>query len=89
MVTELMKHAVGACRSGDWQSYLAALENIIKYFFAHDLLKYSRLMPVHLAQMNALEKDDHVQWEALKSGDFAVAKSEVPFTRLFTDQTLE
>lgn len=46
-------------------------------------------MPVHLAQMNALEQDDPATWEALKSGDFVVAKSEVPFTHLFTDQTLE
>ena len=80
---------IGACRLGDWEGYLAALENIIKYFFAQDLLNYSRLMPVHLAQMNALEKDDSVTWEALKSRDFVVAKSEVPFTRLFTGQTLE
>lgn len=80
---------IGACRSGDWEGYLAALENIIKYFFAHDLLNYARLMPIHLAQMNALENDDPVTWEALKSGDFVVAKSDVPFTRLFTDQTLE
>ena len=28
-------------------------------------------------------------WEALKSGDFVVAKSEFPFTALFTDQALE
>ena len=68
---------------------MAALENIIKYFFAHDLLKYARLMPVHLAQMNALEHDDPVTWEALKAGEFVVAKSEIPFTCLFTDQTLE
>ena len=80
---------ISACRSGDWEGYLAALENIIKYFFARDLLNYARLMPVHLAQMNALEKDDPTTWEALKSGDFVVAKSDVPFTRLFTDQTLE
>ena len=80
---------IGACRSGDWEGYLAALENIIKYFFVHDLLNYARLMPIHLAQMNALENDDPVTWEALKSGDFVVAKSDVAFTRLFTDQTLE
>ena len=46
-------------------------------------------MPLHLTSMNALEKDDPVTWEALKSGDFVVAKSEVTFTRLFTDQKLE
>ena len=75
--------------SGDSGDYLAALENIIKYIFAHDLLDYARLMPVYVGQMNALEQDNPTTWNALKSGDFVVAKSEVPFTRLFTDQTLE
>ena len=71
------------------RGYLAALENIIKYFFEHDLLNYGRLMPIHIAQMNALENDDPVTLEALKSGDFVMAKSDKAFTRLFTDQTLE
>lgn len=39
--------------------------------------------------MNALEHKDPITWEALKCGDFVVAKSEIPFTRLFTDQMLE
>ena len=80
---------IGACRSGDWEGYLAALENIIKYSFAHDLLNYARLIPVNLAQMNAFENDDHVSWECLKSRDCVVVKSDVAFTRLFTNQTLE
>ena len=46
-------------------------------------------MPVHLAQMNVLENDDPVTWEALKAGDPVKAKSDVAFTRLFTDQTLK
>ena len=80
---------IGACRSEDWEGYLAALENIIKYFIVHVLLNYARLMPVHLARINALENDHTVTWEALKSGDFVVVKSDVAFTNLFTDQTLE
>ena len=80
---------IGACISEDLEGYLAALENKIKYFFAHDLLNYARLMFVHLAKMNALENNDPVTWEAQKPGDFVVAKSDVAFTRLFTDQTLE
>lgn len=68
---------VNVCRSENWECYLAALENIIKCFFAHDLLIYARLMPVHLAQMIALEHDDPTTWEALKEGDFVVAKSEI------------
>jgi len=46
-------------------------------------------MPVHLAKVNALEHEDPQTWDALKSDDFVVAKSEVPFTQLFTDQALE
>ena len=46
-------------------------------------------MPVHLAQMNALETEDPETWRALKSGGFVVAKSEIPFTHMFTDQALE
>ena len=46
-------------------------------------------MPVHLAQMNALETEDPETWNALKSGAFVVAKSEIPFTHMFTDQALE
>ena len=65
------------------------IENIIKYFFARDLLNYARLMPVHLAQMNALETEDPETWSALKSGGFVVTKSEIPFTLMFTDQALE
>ena len=42
-----------------------------------------------LAKMNALEQDDPTTRNELKSEDFVVAKSQVPFTRLFTDQTLE
>jgi len=46
-------------------------------------------MPVHLAQMNALEHEELMTYEALKSEDFVVTKLEIPFTRLLTDQTLE
>ena len=85
---DALLHFVSACRSGDWIEYLTALEKLIKYFFARDLFYYSRLIPVNLAQMNFLEKDDPTTWKALKEGDF-VAKSEIPFTKLFTDQALE
>ena len=55
---------ISSCRTGNWSS----LENVIKYLFARDLLNYARLMPVHLAQMNALETEDPETWSALKSG---------------------
>ena len=55
---ESLLQLISCCHSGDWEGYLSSLENIIKYFFARDLLNYARLMPVHLSQMNALEEDD-------------------------------
>lgn len=39
--------------------------------------------------MNALDQNEPPTWEALKSSNFVVAKSDIPFTNLFTDQTLE
>lgn len=38
---ESLLHFVSSCRSGDLQGYLASLENLIKYFFARDLLNYA------------------------------------------------
>ena len=35
---ESLLHLIAACRPCDLEGYLAALENLIKYFLAHDLL---------------------------------------------------
>ena len=86
---ESLLQFISACRSGDWEGYLAALENNIKYFFARDLFNYARLMPLYLAEMNDLEHGDPVTWAALKSDDVVVPKSEIPFTKLFVDQKLD
>ena len=86
---ESILNFISSCRTGNWEGYLSSLENLVKYFFVRDLLNYACLMPVHLAQMNALETEDPETWSALKSGGFVVAKSEIPFTHTFTDQALE
>ena len=41
---------ISSCRQEDWEGCLAALEDGIKYFFAHNLLNYARLMQLHIAQ---------------------------------------
>ena len=86
---ECLLNIIRACRQGDWEEYLAALDRQIKYFFAHDLYNYARLMPLHLAQMNELQTQSPETWKALKEGDFCVKKTGTPFTNLFVDQTLE
>ena len=34
---ESLLNLISTCRSGDWEGYLAALEDTIKYFFAREL----------------------------------------------------
>ena len=53
----------------------------------HKVLLRARSPQLHSANATPPRADERAR--ALKSGDFVVAKSEVPFTRLFTDQTLE
>ena len=80
---------IAAARSSDWEACLAAIDRNVKYFAAFDLVNYFRLMPVHLAQMHELKTTDPLTWEALKNGDFVVAKSMKAFCNVFTDQGLE
>ena len=74
---ESFLNLISSCQTENSDGYLSSLENIIKHFFACDLLNYARLMPVQQAQMNALETEDPEIWSALKSGGFAVDKSEI------------
>ena len=86
---ESLLHIIRASRQGEWELHLAALEENVKYFFAHDLYKYARFVPVYLAQMQQLKNTDQETWKALEQGDFMVRKSGIPFTNLFVDQKLE
>ena len=71
---QCLQHIISVCRQGDWEAYLVALDDQIQYFYAHDLFHYARPMPLHLAQMNQLENDDPITWNALKEGNFWVKK---------------
>ena len=86
---QCLLHIISVCRQGDWEADLAALDDQIQYFYAHDLFHYARLMPVHLAQMNQLENEDPITRNALKEGNCCVRKSDSSFTALFADQALE
>ena len=80
---EALLHRIRATRQNNWKGFLTALDEQIKYFMAHDLFKYARLMPVHLAQMKALEKDDPLTWDALESGDICIRKSDTSWLCYF------
>ena len=86
---ECLLHIIRACRQIDFNEYLAALDQQCKYFFAHDLYNYARLIPAHIAMMEELKQSDNETWEVLKNEAFGVNKSKVPFATLFVDQNLE
>ena len=46
-------------------------------------------MPVHLVKIHNLQRCDPVVCKCLTSGEFAVNKSGIPFSDLFTDQAQE
>ena len=69
---QCLLHFISAYHQDDWETYLAALDDQIRFFYAHALFHYVRLMPVHLDQMNQLENDDTITWKALKERYFCV-----------------
>eukprot|EP00795_Rhopilema_esculentum_P017661 gene17661-9309_t len=79
---------IRASRQGDLTLYMVALEEQVKYYFAHDLYKYARLVPYHLAELQQLKDEDRQTWATL-GDNFSVIRSGIPFTNLFVDQTLE
>lgn len=78
---------IQASRQRECELHIGALG---EYYFAHDLYKYARLVPVYLAYMQLLKNTDKKPRKAaLKCGDFTMTKSDIRFTNLFVDQTLE
>ena len=54
-----------------------------------DRTKYSRLIPVYLAEMRNLKRTDPVTWKAFSKGGFSVQKTPIPYTALGMDHTGE
>ena len=86
---EALLEIVYTCRTVNLEGYVESLANQIKYFFARALPNYSRLTPVHVAELNNLKQTDPDTWAALEAGDFVAVHSAVPFMNLFNDQSLE
>ena len=89
MVMEMMTF-IRAVRTGDWALHLEALEVFTKYFFAHDMLNYARMIPVYLAEMHMLEESDPEVYEEFQRGNWVVNKNPcVSFCSLGADNALE
>lgn len=89
MVMEMLQF-IRAVRTGDWTLHLQALQTFAKYFFAHDRLNYSRMIPLYLADMESLQRSDPEIYAEFLSGNWVVNKnSRVPFCALGADHGLE
>ena len=54
---------------------------MVYYLFPHDQMNYARLSHVYLATMSQLQESDPDAWCYLKE-NFAIAKSDIPFTAI-------
>ena len=79
---------VRASRQGLWKLHLSSLNSLVKYFFAHDQINYARMTPLYLANMLSLQTDDRNSWDYLEK-NFAIAKSNIPFTAIGSDHAME
>ena len=89
MVTEMLQftHAV---HTGDWGLHLQALHSFTKYFFAHNDLNYSRMIPLYLAEMEELPRTDPEIYSEFLSGNWVVNKNQVvPFCAIGADHGRE
>ena len=50
MITEVLQY-IRRVRTRNWHLHLQSMETFIKYFFAHDMLNHTRMMPVYLSDM--------------------------------------
>ena len=87
MITEVLQY-IRAFRTGNWHLQLQSMETFIKYFFAHDMLNYARMMPVYLSDMKLKDSESIVYAEFLQ-GNWIVNKNPLPFRAIGADHALE
>ncbi|MES9880238.1 MAG: hypothetical protein ABW185_05080 [Sedimenticola sp.] len=81
---------IRAVRTGNWELHLVALEMFTKYFFAHDRINYSRMIPLYLAEMKSLKTSDPDIYCEMMEGNWVVNKnSTVSFCAIGADHALE
>ena len=77
-------------RTGDWNLHLLSTKTFVKYYFAHSKLNYPRMLPVYLADMEALKQSDAEIYGEFLSGNWVVSKNQhVPYCAVGADYALE
>ena len=86
---DIILHFVEASRNSDLTLHLQAGEALSKLFFALDRIKYKRLWPRYIADMQELQISHPKTWHELQNGNISVTKSEIPFVSIGADHACE
>ena len=80
---------IQSVQTEDWKLHLKSTEMVSKYFFAHSMHNYAKLMSLYLADMDTLCRSDPAIWKEFMDGNWVVNKSKLPFCALGADHALE
>lgn len=78
-----------ATREKNFSLHLESVNQLIKYFFAHNHTNYARLLPLYLSSITYTKFNNPEIWNELKNGNFCVSKSNIPFTSIGPDHAVE
>ena len=89
MFMEMMTF-IRAVRTGDWDLHLEATQLFLKYFFAHDMLDYTCMILVYLAEMEMVKETDPEIYQEFQKGNWVVNKiAKVATCAVGADHALE
>ena len=80
---------IEASRNSDMVLHLQAGEALCKLFFALDRIKYKRLWPRYIADMQEMKQSHPETWRELKDGNISVTKTDIPFVSISADHACE
>ena len=81
--------SIAASRNADLELHLQAGEQLGKLFFAFDCIKYKRLWPRYIADMQDLKTTYPNTWKELQDGNISVTKNNIPFVSIGADHACE
>ena len=64
---EILLLFIRASRQQSWELHLEALNKMVPYFFAFEVLNYAKLTPVYLSQMTELKEKYNDTWQAFQT----------------------
>ena len=78
-----IKALIAADRTGDWEGYLDAVENLLPIFCGCDSINYLRYATSYLESMCGLPTDHPAIYEMFLKGYFVINESHRKFSGVF------